>query len=123
MKSHTVVGDALCSNLRSLQAVRPIIRHHHERLDGSGYPDGLRGEALPLIAQIMGVVDVFDAITTTRSYQRAISAEEAAAVLRDQVQRGWRSSQVVEPFLALVQNGRLGSFDHADGLPLAPCTH
>ena len=123
VKSHTVVGDALCSNLRSLQAVRPIIRHHHERLDGSGYPDGLRGEAIPLIAQIMGVVDVFDAITTTRSYQRAISAEEAAAVLRDQVQRGWRSSQVVEPFLALVQNGRLGSFDHADGLPLAPCTH
>jgi len=124
VKSHTVVGDTLCSNLRSLQAVRPIIRHHHERLDGSGYPDGLQGAAIPLIAQIIGVVDVFDAITTTRPYQRAISAEQAAVILRDQVQRGWRSSEVVEPFLALLQNGRLGSFDHADSLSLAsPSIH
>ena len=84
VKSHTVVGDALCANLRSLQAVRPIVRHHHERLDGSGYPDGLQGDAIPTIAQIIGVVDVYDAITTKRPYQRTQSIHEALDVLRGQ---------------------------------------
>jgi putative two-component system response regulator len=110
IKSHTIVGDNLCGNLRSLQAVRPIVRHHHERLDGSGYPDGLHGADIPVIAQIIGVVDVFDAITTKRPYQRAISAEQAADILRDQVRRKWRSGDLVEPFLGLVQGGRLGIF-------------
>lgn len=114
MKSHTVVGDRLCSNLRSLQAVRPIIRHHHERLDGSGYPDGLRGTDIPVIAQIIGVVDVFDAITTKRPYQRARSAEQASDVLRDQMRRGWRSPELVEAFLGLVQSGKLGTFTGSD---------
>src|SRR5690606_37002025 len=61
MRMHPVVGDQLCGNLRSLARVRPIVRHHHERLDGSGYPDGLRGDRIPLLAQIVSVVDVFDA--------------------------------------------------------------
>jgi putative two-component system response regulator len=117
IKSHTIVGDKLCSNLRSLQAVRPIIRHHHERLDGSGYPDGLRGADIPVIAQIIGVVDVFDAITTKRAYQRAIPVEQASDVLRDQVRRGWRSPDLVEPFLGLVQSGRLGTFTSSDAGP------
>jgi putative two-component system response regulator len=58
MKSHTIVGDSLCGHLRSLTAVRPIIRHHHERYDGSGYPDGLKGDEIPLVAQIVGLVDM-----------------------------------------------------------------
>ena len=116
VKSHTIVGDRLCSNLRSLQAVRPIIRHHHERLDGSGYPDGLQGARIPLVAQIIGVVDVFDAITTMRPYQRAASAEQACAVLRDHAARGWRSPHVVESFVQLVESGRLGSFADSDTL-------
>ena len=70
MKQHTVIGDRLCGELRSLRQVRPIVRHHHERLDGSGYPDGLRGDAIPLLAQIIGIVDVFDALTTERPYKR-----------------------------------------------------
>jgi putative two-component system response regulator len=66
MKSHTLIGDRLCGQLRSLRRVRPIVRHHHEKLNGSGYPDGLAGDAIPLLAQIMGVVDVYDALTTSR---------------------------------------------------------
>ncbi len=66
MKQHPVVGDQLCGNLRALARVRTIVRHHHERLDGSGYPDGLEGDAIPLLAQIIGIVDVYDAITTDR---------------------------------------------------------
>jgi putative two-component system response regulator len=107
MKSHTVIGDALCSNLRSLQSVRPIVRHHHERLDGSGYPDGLRGDAVPLLAQIMGIVDVFDALTEQRPYQNARPVADSIAVLREQVARGWRRADLVEEFVALIESGRV----------------
>jgi putative two-component system response regulator len=66
VKSHTVVGESLCRNLRSLDAIRPIIRHHHEHLDGTGYPDVLEQDDIPLLAQIISVVDVYDAVTTQR---------------------------------------------------------
>jgi putative two-component system response regulator len=107
MKSHTVIGDALCSNLRSLQNVRPIVRHHHERLDGSGYPDGLQADAIPLLAQIMGVIDVFDALTEQRPYQNARPVAEGVAVLREHVARGWRRSDLVEEFVALIESGKV----------------
>src|SRR6266851_3471481 len=77
IQCHTVIGDKLCGGLRSLKRVRPIVRHHHERLDGSGYPDGLRGDDIPLLAQIMSIVDLFDAVTTTRPYRPAQSAHHA----------------------------------------------
>lgn len=110
IKSHTIIGDSLCSNLRSLQAVRPIVRHHHERLDGYGYPDGLAGDDVPLLAQIIGIVDVFDAVTTQRPYQLARSTKEAIGVLRNQVRLGWRSADLVERFAAIVESGRLDTF-------------
>lgn len=103
VKSHAVVGDRLCSNLRSLQAVRPIVRHHHERLDGTGYPDGLHGEQIPLLAQIVGVVDVYEAITTERPYQRARSIDEALRVLQSEVQRGWRQRHLIDVFAEVIQ--------------------
>jgi len=102
VRSHTVVGDTLCGNLRSLQKVRPIIRWHHERLDGSGYPDGLQGDQIPLIAQIVGVVDVYEALTTLRPYQDPLNAPDAAQVLCDQVACGWRRQDVVESFVEMV---------------------
>jgi len=77
MREHPIVGDALCSGLRSLQRVRPIVRHHHERLDGSGYPDGLRNAQVPLLAQIVAIVDVYDALTTERPYRAALTREVA----------------------------------------------
>ncbi|MGQ0733243.1 MAG: HD-GYP domain-containing protein, partial [Acidobacteriota bacterium] len=96
IKSHTLVGESLCANLRSLQAVRPIVRSHHERLDGSGYPDGLKGDEIPLLAQIVGVVDAFEAMTTQRPYRRAQSREEALEQLRADVARGRRRADIVE---------------------------
>ncbi len=101
MKQHTIIGDRLCGELRSLRRVRPIVRHHHERQDGSGYPDGLRGDAVPLLAQIMGVVDVFDALTTPRPYKDALPVERANRMLLDEVERGWRSRTLVETFIDL----------------------
>ena len=102
MKSHTLIGDRLCAELRLLKRIRPIVRHHHEHLDGSGYPDGLVGDEVPLLAQIMGVVDVFDAITTSRPYKPALAVEQACAVLRDEVRLGWRRADLVEPFVQLL---------------------
>jgi putative two-component system response regulator len=100
MEAHAVIGDRLCGDLRSLQGVRAIVRHHHERLDGSGYPDGLRGDAIPLLAQIIGIVDVYDALTTARPYHAAQTPEAAFAELRREVARGWRSGELVEAFIA-----------------------
>jgi putative two-component system response regulator len=103
VKAHTVLGDALCMNLRSLQAIRPIIRWHHERIDGSGYPDGLRGEQIPLAAQIVGVVDVHEAVTTKRPYQTRLSTADALAVLRRGVGAGAFRGDIVEAFVASLE--------------------
>jgi cyclic di-GMP phosphodiesterase len=100
MREHPVIGERLCGNLRVLHRVRPIVRHHHERLDGSGYPDGLKGDEIPLLAQIVGVVDVYDAITTTRPNRPARSRDAAFAELQDEVTRGWLSRDLVEAFVA-----------------------
>jgi putative two-component system response regulator len=100
IKSHTTVGESLCSNLRSLQSVRQIVRSHHERRDGSGYPDGLRNEEIPVLAQIIGVADVFEAMTTPRAYQPTQSAADAIATLQLHVQRGWREQSLVDAFVA-----------------------
>jgi cyclic di-GMP phosphodiesterase len=100
MKDHPVVGDRLCGDLRALHHVRPIVRHHHERQDGSGYPDGLAGDAIPLLAQIISVVDVFDAITTTRPYHQAVSAETGFEELRKEVRNGRLRKELVEAFVA-----------------------
>jgi cyclic di-GMP phosphodiesterase len=110
VKSHTVVGETLCRTLRSLDSVRPIVRHHHERFDGSGYPDGLVGDGIPITAQIIGVVDVYDAVTTRRPYQGPHTTEEAIDILRGQARRGSRRPDLVEAFAELVESGRLKTF-------------
>ena len=81
-------GQALVMPLRSFSLVLPIIRHHHERIDGSGYPDRLEGDAIPLTARVLSVVDVFDALTTDRPYHAACSQEEALAEMAGEVDKG-----------------------------------
>jgi putative two-component system response regulator len=110
VKSHPVIGDALCANLRTLHPLRPIVRHHHERLDGSGYPDGLAADAVPVLAQIVSIVDVFEAITMGREYFAPRSSADALGVLRHESQVGWRRPDLVEAFAALVQSGALEKF-------------
>ena len=107
MRKHPVIGDKLCGELRSLRRVRPIVRHHHERLDGSGYPDGLRGQAIPLLAQVLSAVDVFDALTTIRPYKAALPLEEAFEILNGEVRRGWRNPEIVGVLVTLGSRGLL----------------
>src|SRR5262249_59496860 len=103
MKRHPAIGDQLCSTVRSLERVRPIVRHHHERLDGHGYPDGLCGDAIPLLARIVSVVDVFDALTTDRPYRKALPTLTAYKMMRDDARNGWCPMELVEPFIDLPQ--------------------
>jgi putative two-component system response regulator len=115
IKQHTVIGERLCGNLRSLARVRSIVRHHHERLNGSGYPDGLRGDDLPLLPQIVGIVDVYDAVTSTRPYRTAGPPERGYEELLLDVAAGARRADLVDTFIALGRAGRLAR--RAEAIP------
>jgi putative two-component system response regulator len=109
IKQHPVIGDRLCGGMRSLRQVRSIVRHHHERLDGSGYPDRLKGDAIPLLAQIMGIVDLYDAVTTQRPYKAAMAPERGFEELRGEVKQGWRRSDLVETFISVVESSAVAT--------------
>ena len=98
MREHPGVGERICSPLRSFRLVLPIIRHHHEKLDGSGYPDGLKSEKIPLTARILQIVDVYDALTTERPYRKALAFVEALSIMRDEVKRGWWDPDLFKAF-------------------------
>ena len=103
MRSHPVRGEEICQPMKSLWPVLPIIRNHHERWDGSGYPDGLAGENIPLLARILQVADIYDALITERPYKPALSHEEAFAVMEEEVRRGWRDPELVPLFVSTIQ--------------------
>ncbi len=102
MRSHVAIGVGICAPARTLRPVMPIIRYHHERQDGSGYPDGLRGDEVPMLARVFQIVDVFDALTNDRPYRRAQSPAEAIVVLRAETAKGWWDARIVEAFAAMV---------------------
>jgi putative two-component system response regulator len=102
MKLHPITGETICKPLKSLRLVLPIIRHHHEHSDGSGYPDGLRAEEIPLLPRILQVVDVYDALRTARPYKPALSHDQAAQTMHDEARRGlWDADLVAEYFSML----------------------
>jgi diguanylate cyclase (GGDEF)-like protein/PAS domain S-box-containing protein/putative nucleotidyltransferase with HDIG domain len=114
IKDHPIVGATLVSQVKGFERLVPIVRHHHERFDGNGYPDGLAGEEIPLEARILSVVDVFDALTHQRSYRKALNREETITELK----RGAGAQfdpAVVEAFLTLLKRrgDGLGPSAHA----------
>jgi putative two-component system response regulator len=102
MKQHPIVGENICRPLKSFRLVLPIIRHHHEKLDGSGYPDGLKGEQIPITARILQTVDIYDALTTDRPYRKAMLPDEAIAQMRAEAKRGWWDSSLIGELEELV---------------------
>ena len=106
MKQHPAVGSEIVGRLRNLRHVLPGVRSHHERVDGNGYPDGLAGEEIPLVAKIIAVADTFDAMTTSRPYRAGIAPEAAAAEIAAQSGTQF-SPAVVEAFSALFARGEL----------------
>jgi len=105
MKRHVEIGVEICSPLRSLQPVLPLIRHHHERFDGSGYPDGLKGDEIPLLARVFQVVDVYDALTVDRCYRAAMSVDEAVSVVKKETEKGFWDKAIVGEFLTMLDEG------------------
>ena len=108
MRAHPVIGDGLCTGMRSLQNVRPIVRSHHERLDGTGYPDGLKNTQVPLLAQIVSIVDIFDALTTERPYREAMPHANALGVLSDEADKGWRDRVLIDAFADVLRHAPEG---------------
>jgi len=102
MKQHPAVGERICAPLRSFRAVLPIIRHHHEKLDGTGYPDGLKGDEIPITARVLQAVDIYDALTTDRPYRPALPVEEALETMRSEAKRGWWDCALIDEFESLV---------------------
>jgi putative two-component system response regulator len=106
MKLHPVAGENICRPLKSLRLVLPIIRSHHEHFDGSGYPDGLAGRDIPLLARILQVVDVYDALRTARPYKPSLRHEQAAITMREEAQAGLWDEELVAEFFSMLENQR-----------------
>src|SRR2546425_4802250 len=100
---HPVIGERICSPLKSFQMVLPIIRHHHEKMNGSGYPDGLLGEEIPVTARVLTIVDVYDALTTERPYKEALGEDQALAVMKKEVKKGWWDPRLFDAFHEMMQ--------------------
>ena len=101
MRSHPSRGEEICRPMKSLAPVLPIIRHHHERWDGHGYPDGLRGDQIPATARILQIADIYDALISARPYKPAYTPDEALAVLKQESDAGWRDPKLVRTFVEI----------------------
>ncbi len=103
MKQHVLIGVQICQSLRTMQGVIPIIRHHHERWDGSGYPDGLIGNQIPYLAQVFQIIDIYDALMNERPYKRAFTQEEALFAMAEETDKGWRNPKLMQQFTEFIR--------------------
>jgi len=106
IKAHTVIGEEILTPIVDLRPMLPVVRLHHENWNGRGYPDGLKGEQIPLMARVVAVADTFDAVTTNRPYQDAYSLEDAVATIRRLVGSRF-DAKVVTAFLSACEAGEI----------------
>jgi putative two-component system response regulator len=116
MRSHSTRGEEICRHLTSMRQVLPIIRHHHEKWDGSGYPDGLRREQIPLLARVLQIADIYDALTSPRPYKPAFAPREALRIIEEETDRGWRDPEIVKLFLRVQKRALAKLPQHDRGL-------
>jgi cyclic di-GMP phosphodiesterase len=112
MRTHTVRGEEICRPLKSFQQVLPLIRNHHERLDGTGYPDRLAGEEFPLLPRVLQTVDIYDALTNPRPYKQAFPRQRALEILEEEAGNGWRDAELTSRFVRLNKRvlDRIGTY-------------
>jgi putative two-component system response regulator len=107
MKQHTLIGEGICKPLRTMRGVLPIIRHHHERWDGSGYPDKLKGNEIPFLAQVFQIIDIYDALVSERPYKQPMTSKEALVILQEETDKGWRNPELMAQFTNYVKRVEL----------------
>lgn len=95
---HPELGEQICSPLNAMSEIRTIIRHHHEKLDGSGYPDGLKGDEISIEVRIVAIADIFDALTTDRAYRKALDANHALDIIKAEALEGKLDQVIVAEF-------------------------
>ncbi|MBI2883758.1 MAG: response regulator [Candidatus Methylomirabilis oxyfera] len=105
IREHPLIGERICKPLKSLKLVLPIIRHHHERWDGGGYPDGLKEREIPLAARIIQVVDIYDALMTARPYKPELDSRQVVSIMRQASEEGACDPRLIEQFIGLLQSG------------------
>jgi len=103
IKRHPVEGRDLLQNMKTLLEAMPVVYHHHERMDGSGYPDGLSGEDIPVTARVTTIGDIFDALTTARVYRGALSRAEALGIMTQEARKGWWDGRLLEEFRGILE--------------------
>ena len=103
MRQHVEIGARLVGSLKSMRQTVPIVLHHHERWDGSGYPHGLRGQEIPLVARVFQVVDIYDALAHARPYKPALAREKIIEIMEAEAARGWRDPELITIFLDIVR--------------------
>ncbi|HEY9771149.1 MAG TPA: HD domain-containing phosphohydrolase [Coleofasciculaceae cyanobacterium] len=101
---HVLLSEEICQPLRNRSGVLPIVRHHHERWDGTGYPDGLSGTEIPYLAQIFQVIDIYDALTSDRPHKKAYNPTEALQIMIEEAQKGWRNPELIEQFTIFIHS-------------------
>lgn len=103
IEEHTIVGERICAPLKSFRNVLPIIRSHHEKQNGTGYPDRLKGGDVPLTARVLQTVDIYDSLTTNRPYRQALSQEKALGIMWEETGRGWWDAELVDALQGILQ--------------------
>ena len=103
MRQHVHIGAQIVGELKSMRLTQTIIRHHHERWDGGGYPHGLQGRKIPLLARVFQVVDIYDALANARPYKRAFTKEEVINTMEEETRLGWRDPDIVAVFLDILR--------------------
>ena len=104
IRQHVLIGEEICQPLLNRSGVLPIVRHHHERWDGTGYPDGLSKTNIPYLAQVFQAIDIYDALTSDRPHKRAYSAEEALQIMQEETNEGWRNPKLIEQFTQFIRS-------------------
>ena len=104
IRQHVLIGEEICQPLGNRSGVLPIIRNHHERWDGTGYPDGLSGDDIPYLAQIFQIIDIYHALTSDRPHKKAYSPAEALKIIRSETDKGWRNPKLIKAFTAFIRS-------------------
>lgn len=104
MRQHTIIGAELLQGLKSMNQTLAIVRNHHERWDGGGYPDGLTGEEIPLLARIFQFADIYDALASERPYKKAFDNQKILSILEEETQKGWRDPEMMAVFRDILLN-------------------